>query len=83
MITYSNLSSRPAAFQSLTGMSLADFDCLYQEFAPAHQARLHALTTTKRDKRPRKRQTGAGRRHSHDLRDRLLLSLFWLKVYTT
>jgi len=83
MITYQNLASRPAAFQSMTGMSVDDFDCLYQQFAPAHQGRLLTLSITKRDKRPRKRQAGAGRRHSHELRDRLLMSLFWLKVYTT
>ena len=83
MITYPNLRSRPAAFQSMTGMSVGDFDHLYHEFAPAHERRLQTLSTTKRDKRPRKRQAGAGRRHSHDLRDRVLLTLFWLRVYTT
>lgn len=83
MITYPHLARRPAAFQSMTGMSVDDFDALYQQFAPAHAKRLLALSTTKRDKRPRERQAGAGRRHCHDLQDRLLMTLFWLRVYTT
>lgn len=83
MVTYPNLSKCPAAFQSMTGMSIADFDALYKEFAPAHARRLAALTLTKRNKRPRRRQAGAGRRHRHDLKDRLLMTLVWLRIYTT
>ena len=64
-------------------MSVADFDALYKEFAPAHARRLAALDTTKRHKRPRQRTAGAGRRHAHTLRDRLLMTLVWLRVYTT
>jgi len=83
MITYQHLSIRPAAFQSMSGMSVADFNSLYHQFAPAHRQRLQELRITKRDKQPRKRQAGAGRPHTHDLRDRLLMSLVWLRIYTT
>jgi IS5 family transposase len=83
MVTYHNLSRRPSAFVSMTGMNVADFDALYQEFAPAHAQRLAQTPTTKRDKRPRRRTVGAGRRHAHNLKDRLLMTLVWLRVYTT
>jgi hypothetical protein len=83
MMTYEALSRKPAAFQSLIGMSVAAFETLYAEFEVAHGQRLAQLTLTKRGKQPRKRAVGAGRRHSHNLRERLLLALFWLRVYPT
>jgi hypothetical protein len=82
MITYENLSRSPSAFKSLTGMTVAAFDDLFDEFEPAHLRRL-SETLTKRDGRPRKRAVGCGRSHSHSLRDRLLMALFWLRVYPT
>lgn len=38
---------------------------------------------TRKDGTPRQRKFGAGRKFRHDLRDRLLLALFWLRVYPT
>lgn len=83
MITYARLRRHPKAAPSLIGMSLSGFDCLYADFAPAHQVRLRQQTTTKRSHQPRQRAPGGGRRFRYDLRDRLLLSLFWLKAYPT
>ena len=82
MLTYQNLSARPAAFQSLTGLSVTAFDELYAEVAPAHAERL-AQTLTKRHRQPRRRAAGAGKPHRHSLQDRLLLALLWLRVYPT
>ena len=82
MLTYQNLSARPAAFQSMIGLSVAAFDQLYAELAPAHTQRL-AQALTKRHRQPRKRVAGAGKPHSHPLQDRLLLALLWLRVYPT
>ena len=82
MLTYQNLSARPAAFQSMIGLSVAAFDQLYAELAPAHVQRL-AQALTKRHRQPRKRVAGAGKPHSHSLQDRLLLALLWLRVYPT
>ncbi len=82
MLTYQNLSARPAAFQSMTGLSTAAFDELYAELAPAHAQRL-AQTLTKRHRQPRRRAAGAGKPHHHCLQDRLLLTLLWLRVYPT
>ena len=82
MLTYQNLSARPAAFQSMIGLSVAAFDQLYAELAPAHAQRL-AQALTKRHRQPRKRVAGAGKPHSHSLQDRLLLALLWLRVYPT
>jgi transposase len=83
MITYEKLSRCPSAFKSMTGFSVEAFDTLFLAFARAHDERCHAATLTKRDSEPRQRAYGAGRRFSHDLRTRLLIALFWLRVYPT
>ena len=83
MVTYKKLSRRPQAASSLIGMTLEAFDQLYAEFAIAHGERLVNLTVTRRKGAPRQRAVGAGGKHRYDLRDRLLMTLFWLRVYTT
>jgi len=83
MVTYAKLSRRPQAAPSLIGMSLKAFDPLYAEFAVAHAERLANLSVTKRKGTPRQRAVGAGGKHHYDVRDRLLMTLFWLRVYTT
>lgn len=83
MITYRKLTRYPKAAPSLIGMSLAAFDTLYEEFEAAHEERLATATHTRRTRQVRQRAVGAGRRHTCTLRDRLLMALFWLRVYTT
>jgi hypothetical protein len=67
----------------MIGMSLAAFDELYKEFAEAHQERLEQETKAHYSGKPRQRAYGGGRKPKYDLRDRLLMTLFWLKAYTT
>jgi hypothetical protein len=83
MITYEKLNRRPKSAPSLIGMPIATFDQLYAEFEPIHHQRLRNAGLTRRTKTPRRRAVGAGHRHHHNLRDRLLMTLFWLRVYTT
>ena len=80
MITYERLLRTPKAFPALTGLCLEEFDRLFGEVTAADRRRVAAATTTK-DGRPRRRAVGAGRHPDHDLRDRLLMTLFWLRVY--
>lgn len=82
MITYTRLARRPAAFQSLTGYSVAAFDALFAVFAPAHEQRRRTTPLT-RTGQPRQRAVGAGARYTHDLPTRLLMALIWLRVYPT
>jgi hypothetical protein len=83
MITYDRLQRRPTAAPSLIGMTVAEFDKLYTEFCVAHDERLSQVRLTRRTRTVRQRAVGAGRKHRYDLRDRLLMTLFWLRVYTT
>ena len=36
---------------------------------------------TRRDQKPRQRKQGAGRKYANELRTRLVMTLFWLRVY--
>lgn len=83
MITYEKISMKPQVANSLIGMSLAEFEKLYAEFECAHLGRMSALPHTQRHKRKRQRAVGAGRKHKYALRDRLLMTLFWMRAYTT
>lgn len=83
MITYKTICTKPQIAVSLIGMSLPEFEQLYTEFELVHRARENSLVYTRRDKLQRRRAVGGGRKHKYSLRDRLLMTLFWLRAYTT
>ena len=83
MITYETICKKPQVANNLIGMSLTEFDKLYAEFEIAHIKRESTLQYTRRHKVKRQRAVGAGRKHKYALRDRLLMTLFWLRAYTT
>ena len=74
---YVRLRRHPAAFRALTGLTVAQFDGLWVEAAP----RL-AEAERKRLTRPgRKRKIGAGHPFALEERDRVLLTVVWLRRY--
>jgi DDE superfamily endonuclease/Helix-turn-helix of DDE superfamily endonuclease len=74
---YTRLRRHPAAFRALTGLTVPQFDGVWQEVAP----RL-AEAERKRLTRPgRQRQIGAGHPFALDERDRVLLTVVWLRRY--
>jgi hypothetical protein len=81
MITFESLSANPRAFVSLSGLSLADFEALYLDFAPAYAQDRQASPTRKGQ--PRQRAAGGGSQFSQDGRTRLLMALVWLRVSPT
>src|SRR5688500_160300 len=83
MITYEKILKRPQVANNLIGMSLAEFEKLYVEFERVHIERVSGLQYTRRRNLKRLRAIGAGRKHKYALHDRLLMTLFWLRAYTT
>ena len=77
-MTYENLAARPAAFASLSGLTLADFEALFHDFAAAYATdRQQSLT---RAGKPRRRAAGGGTPFTHGGRTRLLMALVFLRV---
>jgi hypothetical protein len=83
MISHTLVADTPGIFPALTGLSKDDFDTLLLDFQAAHARRRQQATHTKRSCRPLRRKAGAGHPFDRDLRDRLLLTLVWLRVYPT
>lgn len=81
MITFERLAARPSAFASLSGLTLDDFEALYQDFAAAYAKDRQASLTRKG--KTRQRAAGAGAKFSQDGRTRLLMALVFLRVYPT
>jgi len=79
MTVYDKLRRRPAAFRSLTGMSVAEFDQLYEQVA----SDIDEYDEGRLSRRERTRAIGGGASYSHDGRDRLLMAMIWLRVYPT
>ena len=77
MITYNELIKKPRVFKSLTGVTPAEFDELLSKVTPIwlqqEQDRLN---------RPdRQRRLGGGGDYKLALRERLLMTLIWLRLY--
>lgn len=74
---YTRLRRHPAAFRALTGLTVPQFDAVWEDAAP----RL-AEAERKRLTRPgRKRRIGAGHPFALEERDRVLLTVVWLRRY--
>lgn len=80
MIIYEKLSQYPQAARNLLGMSLLDFDKLYADFLLAHTERRFSEPITRRSKLRRQRAVGGGPKYKYSLRDRLVMTLFWLRA---
>jgi hypothetical protein len=83
MFRYDDLCRHPTAFPSLTGLNRAEFDELVPRFERALGEQRARSATTRREGKPRVNAPGAGPRHAHDARTRLLMALVWLRVYPT
>ena len=74
---YVRLRRYPSAFRALTGLTVSQFDALWVEVAPQV-----VEAERKRLMRPgRQRQIGAGHPFALDERDRVLLTVVWLRRY--
>jgi hypothetical protein len=74
---YDNLIRYPAVFAALTGLDITTFDDLAAELLP----RMADDLRRRRDRPGRRRAPGAGHPFELDARDRLLLTITWLRRY--
>ncbi len=79
MLRYYSLRRHARAFKDLTGISVAEFEELFDRFEPAWVA-----AEEKRLRRSsRQRAIGGGREYRLDNEDQLLMVLVWLRIYPT
>jgi len=76
---YKRLSHRLAAFRSLTGMTVPEFNNLYEKVK--NKIGDHLLESL--EKKDRQRAVGAGGVYKNDVRNRLLMTIIWLRIYAT
>ena len=76
-IRYQHMSRKPRLFKSFFGVSVSEFDQLYTQVVPVWTATEHERLSN----RPRQRAIGGGRNYNLALRERLLMTLMWLKLY--
>jgi len=75
----SRLKRVPDTFRQLTGITPEAFDRLLAELEPRYQQ----ADATRKNRRPRQRKPGAGRKFALPLTDRLLMLLMYYRTYTT
>lgn len=79
MLKYSRIAKDPKMFKSVTGVSIKQFDLLYskieKQYSTAESKRLA--------KRKRYRKIGAGRKFNLELKDRVLMTLMYYRMYTS
>jgi hypothetical protein len=82
ILRYAQLRQHPRVFQSMTGLRVAEFDALMDDVLPrlrvAEAARLSRPT---KERPQRRRAIGAGHPFALDVRDQVLLTVVWLRVY--
>lgn len=77
IMRYDDLSQHPNVFQKCTGLTIGLFDALVDEVLPLYlEAEEHRLNRPQRQ-----RGIGAGHPFALDVRDHLLLTVIWLRLY--
>lgn len=79
MLTFERLSVRPGAFKSMTGLSIEEFESLLSRVTPRYEA----LLKSRSERTIRRRASGGGAKTRHNLTERLLMALVWLRLYVT
>jgi hypothetical protein len=83
LLSYERLSRKPLLFKSFTGLTVQEFDDIYnKEIAKRYVKHENKRLSCKR-KENRKRKTGAGRHFKLQLKDRFLMILVYYRLYIT
>jgi hypothetical protein len=80
LLKYSALAKRPSQFKSFTGLDVSEFDSIYSTIESRYEDYEQKRLTSRQG---RKRKIGAGRPFAHPLKDRLLMLLFYCRMYVT
>jgi hypothetical protein len=82
MFSYERLSRKPSLFKSFTGLTVQQFDDIYDKEIAKRYDKSEIQRLSKRDKN-RERNIGAGRPFKLDLKNRFLMLLVYYRLYIT
>lgn len=81
MLSYDRLSKKPLLFKSFTGLTVQEFDDIYDKEIAKKYTKHEIQRLSKR--KDRKRDMGAGRPFKLDLKDRCIMLLIYYRLYIT
>lgn len=82
MLSYDRLSRKPILFKSFTGLTVKEFDGIYDN-EMAKRYRRHEIKRLSSRKDSRERSIGAGRHFKLDVKNRFLMLLVYYRLYMT
>jgi hypothetical protein len=80
LLSYDRLSKKPLLFKSFTGLTIKEFDDIYEEITKRYGK--HELKRLF-ERKNRKRKIGAVRHFNLNLKDRFLMLLVYYRLYIT
>ena len=83
LLSYKRLSKKPPLFKSFTGLTVQEFDNIYNKDIAKRYEKHEIKRLSKRKDRERERKFGAGRHFNLDTRDRFLMLLVYYRLYIT
>ena len=81
MLSYDCLSKKPLLFKSFTGLTVGEFDDVYDNGISKRHGRHEVRRLSKR--KDRERSMGAGRHFKMDVKNRFLMLLVYYRLYIT
>jgi hypothetical protein len=84
LLSYKRLSKKPKLFKSFTGLTVQEFDDIYnKEITKRYKKHEIKRLSKRKEERERERRYGAGRHFKLDTRDRFLMLLVYYRLYIT
>ncbi len=82
MLSYDRLSKKPLLFKSFTGLTLQEFDNIYNKEVTKryHDYEIKRLSSKRKN---RARSIGAGRPFKLDIKDKFIMLLVYYRLYIT
>ncbi len=83
MLSYERLSKKPLLFKSFTGLTVQEFDDIYNKDISKKYEKYESKRLSCKRKEKRKRKSGAGRHFKLDIKNRFLIILVYYRLYIT
>ncbi len=83
MLSYDLLSKKPLLFTSFTGLTVQEFDDIYEKKVTKRYTKHEIQRSSSKRKKDRERKAGVGRSFKLDVKNRFLMLLVYYRLYIT